>query len=55
VEDHPFVFEGKEMRITISLGLADMTAEMTEPAQFLKAADERLYQAKNAGRNQVAG
>jgi diguanylate cyclase (GGDEF)-like protein len=55
VEDHPFVFEGKEMRITISLGLADMTAEMTEPAQFLKAADDRLYQAKNAGRNQVAG
>ncbi len=55
VADHSFVFEGKEMAVTISLGVADMTAEMTEPAQFIKAADENLYEAKKAGRNQVAG
>jgi two-component system cell cycle response regulator len=55
VADQPFVFEGKEMKVTISLGVADMSAEMTEPAQFLKAADANLYQAKKAGRNQVAG
>ncbi len=55
VADHSFVFEGKEMSVTISLGVADMTAEMTEPAQFIKAADENLYEAKKAGRNQVAG
>jgi diguanylate cyclase (GGDEF)-like protein len=55
VADHPFVFEGKELEVTISLGVADMSPEMTEPSQFIKAADAKLYEAKKAGRNQVAG
>jgi diguanylate cyclase (GGDEF)-like protein len=55
VADHPFVFEGKEIQVTISLGVADMTSEMTDPAQFIKGADAKLYEAKEAGRNQVAG
>ena len=55
VADEPFTFEGKEMNITISLGIADMGSDMTEPAEFIKAADTHLYKAKEAGRNQVAG
>jgi len=55
VADHPFVFEGKEIQVTISLGVADMSPEMTDPAQFINAADAKLYEAKKAGRNQVAG
>lgn len=55
VADQPFVFEGKEIPVTISLGVADMTPETTDPAQFIKAADAKLYEAKKAGRNQVAG
>ena len=55
VADHPFIFEGNEMPVTISLGVSDMTPEMTEPEQFIKAADANLYEAKRAGRNQVAG
>ena len=36
-------------------GAASMTAEMREPAEFLAAADARLYEAKAAGRNRTAG
>jgi diguanylate cyclase (GGDEF)-like protein len=53
VEDHHFTFEGKEIKITISVGVSDLTPEMTEPIQFIKVADARLYQAKKAGRNRV--
>ena len=55
VADEPFAFEGKEMNITISLGVADMGSDITEPAEFIKVADAHLYKAKEAGRNQVTG
>jgi two-component system, cell cycle response regulator len=55
VEDHPFVFEDKEIEVTVSLGVADMTGDMTEPLQFIKVADGNLYKAKKAGRNRVVG
>ena len=53
VEDHGFTFEGKQIPVTISLGVADMTSEMTEPLQFIKLSDTNLFKAKRAGRNQV--
>ena len=55
VEDHAFTFEGKEIAVTISLGVADMTSDMTEPLQFIKVSDANLYKAKKAGRNRVIG
>jgi diguanylate cyclase (GGDEF)-like protein len=55
VEDHTFVFEDKEIAVTISLGVADMTGDMTEPLQFIKIADANLYRAKKGGRNCVVG
>ncbi len=55
VEDHPFSFEGKEIDVTVSIGVADMTGEMTEPLQFIKVTDANLYKAKKAGRNRVVG
>src|SRR6478672_5262128 len=51
VEDHHFSFEGKDIPVTISLGVADMTGDMTEPMQFIKGADANLYKAKKGGRN----
>lgn len=39
--------------ITISAGVAQMTADMREPAELLRAADQRLLQAKRRGRNRV--
>jgi two-component system cell cycle response regulator len=55
VEDHPFTFEAKSIQVTISLGVADLTGDMTEPLQFLKVADTNLYKAKRGGRNRVVG
>ena len=45
----------QELTVTISVGVADMAAEMTEPLQFIKVADTNLFKAKRAGRNRVAG
>jgi diguanylate cyclase (GGDEF)-like protein len=55
VEAHPFAFEGKPIQVTISLGVADLTADMTDLGQFIKVADQNLYKAKRAGRNRVVG
>jgi len=55
VADHPFVFEGRRMPISISIGVADMAPEMTDPVAFIKAADMNLLAAKRGGRNCVVG
>jgi diguanylate cyclase (GGDEF)-like protein len=55
VADQAFMFEGRQIQITISLGVAGMTRELSEPEEFIKAADANLYEAKKAGRNRVAG
>ncbi|MHB8875470.1 MAG: diguanylate cyclase [Myxococcaceae bacterium] len=55
IEDHPFEFESKDIPVTVSIGVADMTGDMTEPLQFIKVADANLYKAKKAGRNRVVG
>ncbi|MDV7340275.1 diguanylate cyclase [Terasakiella sp. A23] len=44
--------DGKVLTMTISSGLAEWTADMSYD-QVLKLVDERLYAAKNNGRNQV--
>ncbi|MBX7098893.1 MAG: GGDEF domain-containing protein [Myxococcaceae bacterium] len=54
-EDHHFTFEGKTIPVTVSIGVADMTGDMTEPMQFIKSADTNLYKAKKGGRNKVVG
>ncbi len=55
VETHEFMFDDKRIPVTISVGVADMTPEMTEPSQFIKVADSNLYMAKKQGRNRVVG
>ncbi len=47
-----FVAEGREIRVTVSIGVAAATPAMTVE-QLYKAADEMLYKAKGAGRNRV--
>ena len=53
VEKQPFVFEGQPFNITISLGVVTTEGENVEPAELIRQADEKLYQAKNSGRNRV--
>ncbi|MBN9687691.1 MULTISPECIES: GGDEF domain-containing protein [unclassified Corallococcus] len=55
VEDKRFAFEDKEIPVTISIGVAEVASEMSEPSQFIKVADANLYKAKKSGRNRVVG
>ena len=52
VEEHAFMIEGERLRITISLGAAELETDMDADNLF-KSADEQLYRAKNSGRNRV--
>jgi diguanylate cyclase (GGDEF)-like protein len=56
VEQHTFAFDQKSFRVTISLGVAATTGEDGMTAtELVRRADEKLYEAKNAGRNRVLG
>jgi diguanylate cyclase (GGDEF)-like protein len=54
VESHPFKFEDKPFKLTVSLGVAFTEGEESLTAQgLLRRADEKLYQSKRAGRNRI--
>ena len=50
-----FRFEDTEIPVTISIGVASLAADITDPVEFVKLADQKLYEAKNNGRNCVVG
>jgi diguanylate cyclase (GGDEF)-like protein len=52
VATHEFVFQGETIPVTISMGGAQLSGDMSGP-DLLKAADEKLYEAKRGGRNRV--
>lgn len=54
VERTEFVWEGQRIPVTVSLGIAEFDPATHEDASaIIGAADERLYEAKHAGRNRV--
>jgi diguanylate cyclase (GGDEF)-like protein len=53
IEMHKFVFEEKEIPVTISLGVAEAAAA-EPPAKLYERADTLLYRSKHAGRNRVS-
>jgi two-component system, cell cycle response regulator len=55
VAEHVFSFDGQRIPVTVSVGVADMTIDLTEPQQFIRVADTQLYAAKSGGRNRIAG
>ncbi len=52
VEKAPFRFEDTRIAVTVSVGAATCK-ESDDAAGLIKSADEKLYEAKNAGRNTV--
>ena len=44
----------KTLSVTVSIGVAQPGEQLRTPAQVLKAADEALYRAKQAGRNRLS-
>lgn len=53
VEDRKFVFEGNQIPVTISLGVASKTKGTDDIDKLLAVADSRLYIAKEKGRNRI--
>jgi len=54
VEQRKFTFGGKDIPVTISLGIASVPESGADDhAGFLAAADKALYEAKRTGRNRV--
>jgi diguanylate cyclase (GGDEF)-like protein len=54
VEHKALVASGSELRFTVSIGVAEKQAEHVSIDQLIKAADDALYKAKDAGRNRIA-
>lgn len=55
VEITDYFFEGNRIPVTISMGVAVLDAETSDASGLIKKSDERLYEAKKAGRNCVRG
>ena len=55
VEKSVFRFENTDIPVTISVGVATIAPELEESLEFVKIADQFLYEAKSQGRNCVVG
>lgn len=55
IAEHKFVFDGTDVEVTVSCGVACFTPDMSRPVDIIRAADEALYRAKRNGRNRVEG
>jgi diguanylate cyclase (GGDEF)-like protein len=53
VEAHVFTYEGHTTPMTISVGVAQASADTRDADALIRAADEKLYAAKRGGRNRV--
>lgn len=52
IETNPFEFDGRPHDVTVSLGLATLDqVDASSPSEFIAAADDALYDAKESGRN----
>ncbi|MGZ5000651.1 MAG: CHASE domain-containing protein [Methylomonas sp.] len=53
VEDRPLQHEADRIEITVSIGIALLSATSKSPDKVLREADRALYEAKDTGRNRV--
>jgi diguanylate cyclase (GGDEF)-like protein len=53
VEKSSSAFEGEDLRVTVSVGVAECATRLTA-SELIDAADKALYKAKHSGRNRVA-
>lgn len=50
---HDFDFEGKSLRVSVSIGIADFRPGMKDRHELIEKADLAMYQAKQDGRNLI--
>jgi diguanylate cyclase (GGDEF)-like protein len=54
VASHAFVFQAERIPVTISIGCAQLSKDDRAATELIQRADEKLYEAKRAGRNRVS-
>jgi two-component system cell cycle response regulator len=53
IGDTRFEFEGTRVNVTVSVGVAEWQPHYEDPIDVFKAADDKMYEGKRNGRNQV--
>ncbi len=53
IENRDFIFEGKKMKVTVSIGASTFGKEMRDAGELIERADAALYRAKKSGKNKV--
>lgn len=53
VEEHHFIYEGKRLPVSASIGVADYRQGVNSGTDLFKRADSAVYKSKEGGRNQV--
>jgi diguanylate cyclase (GGDEF)-like protein len=53
IGDTRFEFEGARVDVTVSVGVAEWQPHYEDATELFRAADEKMYEAKRAGRNRV--
>lgn len=53
IQDYPFDYEGKQISVCISIGVATASNEVNDITALVGCADKALYEAKKQGRNRV--
>lgn len=53
IESHEFVYQGKKIPVTVSLGVSSLKKEFHEPSDLYRSADKALYESKRQGKNRV--
>ncbi len=54
VQTHEFIYEGKKINVTVSLGVAERGTFEKTWEQVFERADKAVYHSKNSGRNRVS-
>lgn len=53
IANHEFVYEGRKLSVTVSIGLAECGLHSRDARILFNLADDALYESKRGGRNQV--
>jgi two-component system, cell cycle response regulator len=53
IEKHDFIYDGKRLPVTASIGVADYRMGVNNGTDLFKRADSAVYKSKEGGRNQV--
>jgi len=54
IASHEYKFQGKPVKVTISLGVTGISEDIENTDMLFKKADEALYEAKRSGKNKVS-